>query len=221
MSYLTRIPLLVIALTCPVTFAGAASETATPAEQASNQYSSQSPEFKAAEDGAQRYMAAYNQGDAKTLANFFAEDCDYIDKDGAEVKGRDAIQKLLAENFQANPGIKLDMTVDALRQLNPDVRVNRGSAVVTPKDGAAVATRYVAINVKKGDRWLISQLTETEAPPPSAYSQLQALEWLVGNWEDKAGDQTVDAKVNRPSQIASNIGTNSGEALRLPGEPRE
>ncbi|HME07115.1 MAG TPA: SgcJ/EcaC family oxidoreductase [Bryobacteraceae bacterium] len=196
MSYLTRIPLLVIALTCPVTFAGAASETATPAEQASNQYSSQSPEFKAAEDGAQRYMAAYNQGDAKTLANFFAEDCDYIDKDGAEVKGRDAIQKLLAENFQANPGIKLDMTVDALRQLNPDVRVNRGSAVVTPKDGAAVATRYVAINVKKGDQWLISQLTETGAPPPNAYSQLQALEWLVGTWEDKTGDQTVETKIN-------------------------
>jgi len=141
-------------------------------------------------------MAAYNQGDAKTLANFFAEDCDYIDKDGAEVKGRDAIQKLLAENFQANPGIKLDMTVDALRQLNPDVRVNRGSAVVTPKDGAAVATRYVAINVKKGDQWLISQLTETGAPPPNAYSQLQALEWLVGTWEDKTGDQTVETKIN-------------------------
>jgi len=196
MRYLTSIPLLVIALTCPVAFAVAASETATPADQASSQYSSDSSEFKAAEEGAQRYMAAYNKADAKTLADFFAEDVDYIDQDGAEVKGRDAVQKLLAENFQANPGVKLDMTVDELRQLTPDVRVNRGFATVTPKDGAAVATRYVSINVKKGDRWLISQLTETEAPPPSAYSQLQALEWLVGNWEDKAGDQTVDAKVN-------------------------
>jgi len=37
---------------------------------------------------------------------------------------------------------------------------------------------------------------ETEAPPPSAYSQLQALEWLVGTWEDKAGDQTVETKIN-------------------------
>jgi uncharacterized protein (TIGR02246 family) len=48
-------------------------------------------------------MAAYNQGDAKTLAAFFAEDVDYIDEDGAEVKGRDAIQKMLTENFQASP----------------------------------------------------------------------------------------------------------------------
>ena len=34
-----------------------------------------------------------------------------------------------------------------------------------------------------------------EAAPSSAYSQLRALEWLVGTWEDKAGDQTVEAKV--------------------------
>ena len=141
MKYLTAIPLLIIALTCPIAFAGAASGTPAPSDQASNQDSSQSPEFKAAEDGAQRYMAAYNKGDAKTLANFYAEDVDYIDKDGAEVKGRDAIQKLLADNFQANPGVKLDATIDEVKQLTPDVHVIRGIATVTPKHGAAVATR--------------------------------------------------------------------------------
>ena len=196
MKYLRRIPLLVIALTCPVAFVAAASETATPADQASSQDSAQSPDFKAAEDAAQRYMAAYNKGDAKTLADFFAEDVDYIDQDGVEVKGRDAVQKLLAENFRANPGVKLDLTVDEVKQLTPDVRVNRGFATVTPKSGAAVATRYVSISVKTGDRWLISQLTETDAPAPNAYSRLQALEWLVGNWENKAGDLTVDTKID-------------------------
>jgi hypothetical protein len=43
---------------------------------------------------------------------------------------------------------------------------------------------------------LISQLTETDAPAPNAYSRLQALEWLVGNWENKAGDLTVDTKID-------------------------
>jgi len=60
-------------------------------------------------------------------------DVDYIDQDGAEVKGRDAIQKLLTENFQASPGVQLDLTVDEVKQLTPDVRVNRGLARVTPK----------------------------------------------------------------------------------------
>jgi hypothetical protein len=39
-------------------------------------------------------------------------------------------------------------------------------------------------------------LTETEAPPPSAYSRLQVFEWLVGTWQDRSGDQTVQTKVN-------------------------
>ena len=145
MKYLTT-PLIIFSLTCPVVFSGTAAETATPANQASTQYTSDSPEFKAAEEGAQRYMAAYDKGDAKVLADFYSEDVDYIDQDGAEVKGRDAIRTLLAENFQTNPGVKLEMTVDELKQLTPDVRVNRGFATVTPKSGIAVATRYAPGN---------------------------------------------------------------------------
>jgi len=68
MKYLTRISLLIVALTCPIAFSGAASGTPAPSNQASSQDSPQSPEFKAAEDGAQRYIAAYNKGDAQTLA---------------------------------------------------------------------------------------------------------------------------------------------------------
>lgn len=173
-----------------------AASAAIPADQASNQDSIQSPEFKEAEETAQKYTEAYDKGDAKTLAEFYAEDVDYIDQDGAETKGRAAIEKLLADNFQANPGILVNMSIDEVKQLTPEVRVNRGVAVVTPKDGAAVATRYLAISVEKGDRWLISQLTETDAPAPTAYSRLQALEWLVGSWENKAGDLTVQTKID-------------------------
>jgi uncharacterized protein (TIGR02246 family) len=194
MRYLSSFPLFIVALSCSVMFAVAGAKAA--ADPTSSQDSAPSPEFKAAEDAAQRYMASYNKGDAKTLSSFFAEDVDYIDEDGAEVKGRDAVQNLLTANFQANPGVQLDLTVEEAKQLTPDVRVSRGLATVTPKSGAAVATRYVSVSVKNGDQWLISQLTESEAPPPSAYSQLQALEWLVGTWENKAGDQTVETKIN-------------------------
>lgn len=170
---LTRIPLLVIALAYPVAFAGAASETATPADQASSQESSQSPEFKAAEDGAQRYIAAYNKGDAKTLADFYAEDCDYIDKDGAEVKGRDAIQKLLADNFQANPGIKLDVTIDEVKQLTPDVHVNRGIATGLQNLTQDVASCLVHFGPDTTQTWLLVRLKQPEMPnaPQSATAE--------------------------------------------------
>jgi uncharacterized protein (TIGR02246 family) len=195
MRNLPRIPLLILALAGPVAIASAAPDTAPSADQTSSPDGTQSPEFKEVQEATQKYMEAYDKGDAKALAEFYAEDVDYIDQDGAETKGREAIEKLLAANFQANPGVTLNMNIDEVKLLTPDVRINRGVAVVTPKDGAAVATRYVVTSVKKGDRWLISQLTETDAPAPNAYSRLQELEWLVGNWENKAGDLTVETKI--------------------------
>ena len=156
-----------------------------------------SPENQSPDDDARKYEEAYNKGDAKTLASFYSDDVYYIDQDGAEVKGRDAMGKLLADNFKQNPGAKLAITTEEVKQLAPDVKVSRGLATVTPANGAAETTRYTATRVKKGDHWEISQLTETEAAPPNAYSQLAVLEWLVGTWQDKeGGDQTVETKIN-------------------------
>ena len=70
------------------------------------------------------------------------------------------------------------------------------AAPVAAANGAAVTTRYTLVRVRKGDHWEISQLNEREAPPLSAYSKLAALEWMVGTWQDKSGDQTVQAKIN-------------------------
>jgi hypothetical protein len=44
------------------------------------------------------------------------------------VGDRDAIQKLLADNFQANPGVKLDATIDEVKQLKPSKQRSIGQA---------------------------------------------------------------------------------------------
>jgi uncharacterized protein (TIGR02246 family) len=176
-------------------FAKAASDPGSPASQPGQEGTSQSPAGNLSSgDDSKPYEEAYNKGDAKTLAGLYSEDVDYTDQDGAEVKGRDAMEKLLAENFQQNPGAKLSIRTDEVKELTPDVKVSRGLATVTLANGTANTTRYTAVRVKKGDHWEISQLTETEAPAPSAYSQLQAIEWLVGSWEDKGGDSAVQTK---------------------------
>jgi hypothetical protein len=54
----------------------------------------------------------------------------------------------------------------------------------------------VALHVRKGDQWEITQLTETPAPAPPAYEALQALDWLVGSWQDKDEDQTVQTTIS-------------------------
>src|SRR6266404_940536 len=192
-----KLALITTLLAFSVALASAASESPAPAQQPTGEGKNQSPSpEQKTDDDARKYEEAYNKGYAKTLAGFYSDDVDYIDQDGAEVKGRNAMERLLADNFQQNPGAKLAITTEEVKQLTTDVKVTRGFATVTPANGAAETTRYTAVRVRKGDHWEISQLNERKAPPPSAYSRLEVLEWLAGTWQDKSGDQTVQSKIN-------------------------
>ena len=186
-----------MAMACSVVAAGAAADNnSLPDARKIQQPAVQSsPEYQAAEDQFREYQQAYDRGDAKALASFYAEDVDYIDQDGAEVKGRGEMEKLFMENFRANPGAKITITVEELKSLTPDVQMNRGVATVTAANGTTESTRYAAVVVKKGDRWQICQLTQAAGPAPSAYSQLELLQWLIGNWENKDANQTIETKV--------------------------
>jgi uncharacterized protein (TIGR02246 family) len=155
-----KLALLCIVTACSLTFSSPASLAAPSAAQPSGEGTNQStPENQSLDDGSRKYEEAYNKGDAKTLAGLYSDDVYYIDQDGAEVKGRDAMEKLLADNFRQNPGAKLAITPEEVKQLAPDVKVTRGLATVTLANGASETTRYTAIRVKKGDHWEISQLT--------------------------------------------------------------
>jgi uncharacterized protein (TIGR02246 family) len=192
-----KLTLITTLLAFSLALASAASDAGAPAQPSTGEGKNQSfPPDQTTDNDAQKYEEAYNKGDAKTLAGFYSDDVDYIDQDGTEVKGRDAMERLLADNFQQNPGAKLAITTQEVKQLTPDVKVTRGLATVTPANGAAETTQYTTVRVRKGDRWEISQLNEREAPPPSAYSKLAVLEWLAGTWQDKSGDQTVQSKIN-------------------------
>src|SRR5271170_7639777 len=159
-----KLALIITLLAFSLAQTSTASATGTPAQQPAAEGKKQPfPADQTTDEDARKYEEAYNKGDAKTLAGFFAEDVDYIDQDGAEVKGRDAMEKLLADNFQQNPGVKLAITTEEIKQLTPDVKVTRGIATVTQANGDAESTRYTVVRVRKGDHWEISQLNEREA----------------------------------------------------------
>jgi len=192
----TSLAVTAMAMACSVVTASVAADNSSTGAQKTQQPTVQSsPEYQAAEDQFRKYQQAYDRGDAKTLASFYADDIDYIDQGGVEVKGRGEMEKLFMENFQANPGAKIAITIEEVKALTPDVQVNRGVATVTATSGLTESTRYAAVLAKKNDGWQICQLTETVAPAPSASSQLEALKWLIGNWENKDADQTVETKV--------------------------
>ena len=192
----TSLAVTAMAMACSIVTASVAADNSSTGAQKTQQPTVQSsPEYQEAEDQFRKYQQAYDRGDAKTLASFYAEDVDYIDQDGVEVKGRGEMEKLFIENFQANPGAKIAITIEEVKPLTPDVQVNRGVATVTATSGLTESTRYAAVLAKKNDGWQICQLTETAAPAPSASSQLEALKWLIGIWENKDADQTVETKV--------------------------
>ncbi len=88
---------------------------------------------------AQEFIAAFNRGDAKAVAGFWAPDAEYVDQIGGTVKGRAALEKLYAKTFAENKGAKLAITVLSTRLLSPEVGLEDGITEVTPADGGPPA----------------------------------------------------------------------------------
>jgi len=92
--------LLAFSLATASTAADAGAPAQQPAAEAKNQ---SSPANQTADDDARKYEEAYNQGDAKTLAGFYADDVDYIDQDGAEVIGGTPWKSFWPKTFSKIP----------------------------------------------------------------------------------------------------------------------
>ena len=60
------------------------------------------------------------------------------------------------ENFRANPGVKIAITIEEVKPLTPDVQVNRGVATVTAASDLTESTRYAAVLAKKNGSSLFS-----------------------------------------------------------------
>jgi uncharacterized protein (TIGR02246 family) len=138
------------------------------------------------------YVSAFNKGDIQSLVSKYAEDAQYTTDDGTIITGREAITKGLKDFFLKNKGAKLEVKIESARLLTPDVLVEKGYSTIGDE-----TTRYLCDYVKKGDAWLISELTETVLPPISAAeAALDELSWLVGKWKDNGSGPSVEASID-------------------------
>jgi len=136
---------------------------------------------------AEEFVAAFNKGDAKALAEFWTEEGDYIDAVGRQRKGRKAITEAYEKLFAAKKGAKLNITVLARRFVKPDFAIEDGLTEVFPADGGPPSTaRDTLVHVKQDGRWLVDTVREAVAAPPSNHEHLEVLEWLVGNWAEES-----------------------------------
>jgi uncharacterized protein (TIGR02246 family) len=152
-------------------------------------------------ESAERYCEAFNHGDIDALQMFWASDAEYVDANGATHHGNKAIGALFKDAKEDLNGHTLDLEIESLRLVNPDVAIENGTATVSSPEGDATRGRFTAVLVKNGGKWLISSAhdlpadEEAVSSPASNADYLKPLEWLVGEWvsEDQGPSVNVTA----------------------------
>jgi uncharacterized protein (TIGR02246 family) len=140
------------------------------------------------------YVAAYNDQQAAAVADHWSDDAVYVNRDtGERITGRPAIAAMFQKLFQSGEAAQLNVTVEAIRRITPEVAIEDGTAEMVSADGEPLHSTYTAVHVKRDGQWYLDSVRETDAPapPPAASNELEQLSWMVGEWLDKAEDATV------------------------------
>ncbi len=168
-----------------------------------------------------QWVKAYNAGDAKRVASLFTPDGQTVDKDGDEAHGRAEIEKTFADLFKAAPRRQLEVFVESIRFLGPDLAEETGTTREMSAPGEPPERdRYMVLHVKRDGKWQMALAREEEGPLPTSHERLQPLAWLVGDWVDDGGS-TVVASSCRWSADGSfllqdfKVQTNGREAMEV------
>jgi len=139
------------------------------------------------------YLRAFNQHDAAALAAHWSEAGESVDLDNGDVtSGRAAVRDVFAALFAEDEEATIDIDVTSIRQIRDDVAVVDGVTQVDFTDGLPAGSRFSAVVVREGGRWLLESVREAatgEAAP--GRRPLDDLAWLVGAWEDSGAGVTA------------------------------
>jgi uncharacterized protein (TIGR02246 family) len=157
----------------------------------------QAEDEAAIRQNAKTYVAAYNNHDAEALAQMWSPDAVYMDPTtGQAAVGRAEIEKLFTETLANLKDAKLDVNVESIDFVSPNVAIENGRVRIIRPNEEPEETFYSAVNVKRDGKWLLDRVSEEESaapdePPPSNYEHLKELEWMIGSWIDQDENATV------------------------------
>ncbi len=148
----------------------------------------------AIEKSIQSYVAAFNDHDSAALASHWSPEAVYTNpRTGDQVVGLEAIKQEFDALLADAKDLKLEVDVESIDFVSPNVAVENGVAKVTGPDGVADVTSYQAVHVKQGGKWLLDRVSEEElASSPSHYEQLKDLEWMIGTWLDASDEAEIE-----------------------------
>jgi uncharacterized protein (TIGR02246 family) len=140
------------------------------------------------------YLRSFNAHDAEAVAAHWTGSGESVDLASGEVTaGRDAVRSVFTALFAEDDAAKIDIDVAAIRQVRDDVAVVDGVTRLSFADGTASGSRFTAVVVNDGGRWMLESVRE--APQAAAAGRpLDALAWLVGSWEDDGAGVTASTQ---------------------------
>ena len=99
----------------------------------------------------QAYVQAFNKHDAKVLADAWSPEAVYLNRvTGAEVLGRAAIAEQFTAIFKDQPEVKLDLNVQSIQFVSPNVAVEQGIAKTLAPKAEPEEEEYSAVFVARG-----------------------------------------------------------------------
>ncbi|MCA9140073.1 MAG: SgcJ/EcaC family oxidoreductase [Planctomycetales bacterium] len=154
----------------------------------------QAADKAAIEKSIESYTAAFNAGDAKSLAEHWGPEAVYTNPlSGQQVEGREAIAKEFEAILAETNETRLIVDVQSIEFVSPSVAIERGIAKLVPKDSEPTESTYSAVHVKRDGKWLLDRVSEEPAPTvPESYLHLRDLQWMIGTWIDTDEQSTVE-----------------------------
>ena len=142
----------------------------------------------------QSYVAAFNARDVEKLVAHWSPQGVYTSRTtGEQLVGNEAMTEEFAAILTAEGAPTLAVVTESIEFVSPNVALERGSATVSYADDEVAVTNYSVVYVNHDGEWLIDRVTEDEVvAEPSHYQQLQALEWIIGDWVDQGADFQVE-----------------------------
>lgn len=151
-----------------------------------------SPDEKAIQDAAVKFIDAYNAKDAAAITALFDDGARLEEADGTVVSGGEAIKAAFTEAFESEPTAEIGLDMESLKLITPDIAIEEGTTEFYP-DGETLTSRgrYLVVHQKKEGTWRMISARSIEKTVISNYEYLRQLEWLVGDWVDEGATEVI------------------------------
>jgi uncharacterized protein (TIGR02246 family) len=148
---------------------------------------------KAIRQCSENWVKAFNSGNVADLVGCFAENAELVDENGTAYTGRAEIKELFTQFFQKFPGSRIDIKIEGIHFVGPNLAVEDCVHVVKSKEDASeVRHRYVCVWSRQGKDWQLCSAREyADEGSLTPHDRLQPLAWMIGDWVDEDSDSVV------------------------------